>query len=292
MRLRPGTLLMLPALVYLTTFFVGPVALIAYYSLGRKPSVFSPVATDRLGLEQYQQVLDPTFLSSFVSTLQIAVLGTLGCLVVGFPLAYWAALHLSPRARALVLVLLLVPFWTNFLVRTLGWAVLLSGEGVVSQALQDLGHPPLAFLDTRGAVQLGVVYNYLVYLVLPVFVALERTDPAQREAARDLGAGRWRTFRDITLPSAAGGVAAGCLLVFIPLCGDYITASVLGGAKGTMVGQLVAGQFLGAQNWALGSAMAVSLVLAVLLVVGLATAASLVVRAVARRRRYVRVAGP
>jgi spermidine/putrescine transport system permease protein len=283
---------MLPALAYLLAFFVAPTAAIAYYSLGYKPSVFAPVATDRLGLGQFRQAFGATFASSFLSTVQIAVLGTLGCLVLGLPLAYWAAVHLSPRARSAVLVLLLVPFWSNFLVRTLGWSILLSADGLPSAAWQALGHAPFAVLDTRAAVQLGVVYNYLVYLVLPVYVALERSDPALREAARDLGAGRWRTFRDVTLPSASTGIAAGCLLVFIPLCGDYITASVLGGAKGTMVGQLVAGQFLGAQNWALGSAMAVALVLVVLATVGAAALVVVGVRAVVRRRRRVVVPGP
>ena len=280
---------MLPALAYFVLFFVLPVGLVAVYSLGYKPSVFAPVATDRLGLDQLRTALGPTFLSTFTTTLQIAVIGTAGCALVGFPLAYWAAVHLSPRARTVVLVLLLIPFWSNFLVRTLGWAVLLSPEGWVSGLVQALGQPPLQVLDTRGAVQLGVIYNYVVYFVLPVYVALERSDPAQREASRDLGAGRWRTFRDVTLPASAQGISAGCLLVFIPLCGDYITASVLGGAKGNMVGQLVAGQFLTAQNWALGSAMAVLLVVLVLVAVSLAAVAALGLRTVVRRRRRVLV---
>ncbi len=138
--------------------------------------------------------------------------------------------------------------------RTLGWLILLQPNGPLSGVLQDLQliGGPLDVLDTREAVQFGVVYNYLPLMIFPLFVALDRLDPALREASKDLGASRWKTFRQVTLPLAMPGVVAGLLLVFIPLTGDYITAAVLGGAKGNMVGALVASQFNTAQNWALG----------------------------------------
>src|SRR6185436_10609764 len=165
-----------------------------------------------------------------------------------------------------LLGLTIVPFWTNFLVRTLGSLILLQSKGPLSGILQDLHliSNPLDVLDTKSAVQLGVIYNYLPLMIFPLFVALDRLDPALREASKDLGANRWRTFRQVTLPLAMPGVVAGLLLVFIPLTGDYITASVLGGAKGNMAGALVATQFLAAQNWALGSAMAVMLIFVIL----------------------------
>jgi spermidine/putrescine transport system permease protein len=213
--------------------------------------------------------------------------------LIGFPFAYWLAVKVPPRWRGLLLGLTIVPFWTNFLVRTLGWLILLQANGPVSGVLQDLHliGGPLDVLDTREAVQLGVVYNYLPLMIFPLFVALDRLDPALREASKDLGANRWRTFRQVTLPLAMPGVVAGLLLVFIPLTGDYITAAVLGGAKGNMVGRLVASQFDTAQNWALGSAMAVILILMILGSVAVFAAIGLVARALVRRSRRVELMG-
>lgn len=291
---RSGVLLLIPGIAYLVLFFLVPVGFIAYYSLGYKPALFGTVATDRLSLDRYKEALGPTFLATFTNTLQIAVIGTLSCLVIGLPVAYWAARHLGPRSRQVVLALILLPFWTNFLIRTVGWVVVLAPGGWLSHLLQaaHLTSHPLDVLDTRGAVQLGVVYNYVVYMILPIYVAFERTDPALREAARDLGATRWRAFRQVTLPQAAAGIAAGLILVFIPLCGDYITATILGGAKGNMVGQLVAGQFLGTQNWALGSAVAMLLVVSVLVVTALLAALAYGTLALLRRRRRVVLVTP
>jgi spermidine/putrescine transport system permease protein len=166
----------------------------------------------------------------------------------------------------------LVPFWTNFLVRTIGWQVILSPEGWASTLLQSIGliDGPLAILYTRTAVVIGVVYNYLPLMILPLFVAFDRVGPALREASKDLGANKVRTFMRVTLPLAQPGIIAGVLLVFIPLMGDYITATVLGGARGNMVGQLVASQFQTAQNWALGSAMAVLLMIVIMLTIAVA----------------------
>ena len=146
---------------------------------------------------------------------------------------------------------------------------------------------PLAVLYTRTAVQIGVVYNYLPLMVLPIFVALDRMDPALREASKDLGAGRWRTLWQVTIPLSSPGIASGLLLVFIPLMGDYITAVVLGGARGNMIGQLVATQFQSAQNWALGSAMAVLLIVVILATVAVAAILVLLARAILRARRRI-----
>lgn len=292
-RLRaPQGALALPAWVFLLGFFVAPVALVVWYSFGYKPGLFGTHANDVLSLDRYGEALDATFLRTFWNTLRIAVVGTLICLVVALPFAYWLAVKVPARWRGLLLALVLVPFWTNFLVRTLGWQIALSPEGFASSLLQSLGREgPLDVLYTRGAVQLGVVYNYLPLMLLPVYVALERTSASLREASRDLGADRWRTLRDVTLPLAFPGIASGCLLVFVPLMGDYVTAAVLGGAKGNMVGQLVASQFQTAQNWALGSAMAVVLVLFTGGTVLLVSLVVLVVRTLVRRARHVDLAG-
>ncbi|HVD70742.1 MAG TPA: ABC transporter permease, partial [Actinomycetota bacterium] len=221
--------------------------------------------------------------------LQISILGTFICLLIGFPFAYWLAVRVNPKWRGLLLGLVIVPFWTNFLVRTIGWRILLAPEGPVSGILKAIGirDAPLAVLDTRFAVQLGVVYNYLPLMILPLFVALDRLEPALREASKDLGASRWKTLRQVTIPLSMPGIVAGTLLVFIPLTGDYITAAVLGGAKGNMVGRMVADQFLVAQNWALGSAMAMVLIAMILLTVGLFALIGLAARALIQRNRRV-----
>lgn len=264
--------LLLPAAALLVGFFLIPVGFIVFYSFGYKPGLLKPISTDRLSLDQYVAALDSTFLETFKNTIIIAILATVICLVIAFPFAEWLAVHVPARRRLLVFGLLLVPLWTNYLLRTIGWQITLSGDGWLSHLLisAHLAQGPLELLDTRFAVQIGIVYNYLVYMILPIYVTLDRLSPAYREASRDLGATRWGTLRQVTLPLARPGIIAGCLLVFIPLMGDYLTATVLGGARANMVGQLVATQFLTAQNWALGSASAVILMAATLMTVGAA----------------------
>lgn len=278
-----------PTWAYLVFFFIIPISMVLWYSFGYKPDLFTAHSNDTLSFSRYAQALEPTFLSTFTNTLQIAGLGTLICLLIGVPFAYWMAVKVPAKWRGLLIALVLVPFWTNFLVRTLGWQIMLAPEGFVSDALQNMGITggPLDILYTRAAVQLGVVYNYLPLMILPLFVSMDSAGNSLREASRDLGANRWRTMWQVTLPLAMPGVIAGCLLVFIPLMGDYITASVLGGAQGNMVGQLVANQFNSAQNWALGSAMAVLLMVFTLLTVAIVGGIYLIIRAILRFNRRV-----
>lgn len=265
-RLRlPGYALAIPAWAWLATFFIAPVGVVFWYSFGYKPGLFGTHANDRLSFDRYLEVLTPTFFDTFVATMWIALAGTALCLVIGGPIAYWMAIKSPPSWRGLLLALVLVPFWTNFLVRTIGWQVILAPEGWASQAAQAIGLPAFDILYTRAAVLLGVVYNYLPLMILPLYVAFDRVGESLREASRDLGANRLRTFWRVTLPLARPGIIVGVLLVYIPLMGDYITATVLGGAKGNMVGQMVAAQFQTAQNWALGSAMAVTLIIVIVL---------------------------
>ena len=267
----PGALLF-PVWAYAVFFFVIPVAIIFYYSFGYKPDLFTPVATDVLSLDQYQAAMSGTIFSTFLSTLQISITGTLACLAISVPFAYWLAVKVSPGRRNLLLALVLVPYWTNFLVRTLGWQITLSPQGYLSNFLQTIGvrEGPLDVLYTALAVQIGVIYNYLPLMILPLYVAMDAAGKDLRDASYDLGAGKWSTFFRVTMPLAMPGVISGCLLVFVPLNGDYVTAAVLGGAEGTMIGQVIANQFNTAQDWALGSAMAVTLMLTTAVVVAVA----------------------
>ncbi|MCE0509706.1 ABC transporter permease [Microbacterium aurugineum] len=264
--------LAIPAWVWLLVFFVAPIGMVIVFSFGYKPSIFATHALDHLSFDRYLEALSPTFFSTFLNTLWIGILGTLLCLVIGAPVAYWIAVKAPPSKRGLLLALVMVPFWTNFLVRTIGWQVILAPEGWLSQLLQGIGviPGPLDLLYSRGAVLLGVVYNYLPLMILPLFVAFDRVSGPLREASKDLGANSATTFLRVTVPLARPGIIAGVLLVYIPLMGDYITATVLGGAKGNMIGQVVASQFQTAQNWALGSAMAVLLIIVIMISIAVA----------------------
>ncbi len=284
--------LAIPSWVWYVGFFIVPVMVIVWYSFGYKPPVNAgqgPIGTDHLSLQNYRDALSDTFFRTFQNTLRVAVIGTALCLFIGFPVAYFIAVKVPAKWRGLMLGIVIIPFWTSFLIRTIAWRIVLAPEGFFSHWMQTMGFrdSPIRFLDTREAVQLGVVYNYLPLMIFPLFVALDRLDPALREASKDLGASRVKTFVQVTLPLAMPGMVAGLLLVFIPLAGDYITASVLGGAKGNMVGALVATQFLAAQNWALGSAMAILLIFVILATIGFAAVIALAIRAVLRRMRSV-----
>ena len=201
----PRFTLAVPSWAWYLLFFLLPLAIIVVYSFGYKPgtTASSSIGLDRLSLDNYRTALgDEIFASTFAATLRVATVGTLLCLAIGFPVAYLLATRVSARWRPLMLALLIVPFWTSYLLRTFGWRLVLAGRGFPSQILQDLGilQSPIAILDTRVAVQIGVVYNYLPLMIFPLFVALDRLDPALREASKDLGAGRVRTFFQVTLP--------------------------------------------------------------------------------------------
>jgi len=200
-----------------------------------------------------------------VRTLEFAALGTGLCLAVALPVAYFLARKVRARTRGLLVALLLIPFWTSFLIRTLAWRTLLAADGPVRDALVALHlHRGLLFvLDTPTAVKIGIVYGYLPLMALPLLVAFERIPPATAEASKDLYAGRLRTFLHVTLPLARPGLAAGILLTFVPMTGEYVIPSLLGGDRGVLMSGLIGEQYLQAQNYPLGSAMAV-LVLAVL----------------------------
>lgn len=294
-RLRwPRFSMAIPAWVWYIVFFVVPLIVIVVYSFGYKPAIGtsqSSIGLDRLSFDNYGKIFSATFRLTFVATMRVAIIGTVLCLLVGFPLAYFLATKTTPRFRGILLGLVIIPFWTSFLLRTFAWRILLAANGPLSVFLQDIGviKGPFAILDTRGAVQLGVLYNYLPLMVFPLFVALDRLDPALREASKDLGANRVRTFFQITVPLAMPGIISGLLLVFIPLAGEYVTPTVLGGAKGLMAGGLVASQFLEALNWSLGSAMAVVLILLILGMVAVFGLIGWIVAKIIRSRRKVQI---
>ncbi len=207
-------------------------------------------------LENFRYLWDPLYGDVFLRTFGLAVFGTTATLLVGFPFAYYLARY--ARHKTLLLLLVIIPFWTSFLIRTYSWLIILSPDFPLFRWLRDAGitSEDFSLLYTREAIYIGVVYNYLPLMVLPLYAALERMDWSLVEAAQDLGDGPLRAFRRITLPLALPGVIAGSLLVFIPLTGEYLIPAILGGNKTAYTGTLIAQQFSEAHDWPLGSAIA------------------------------------
>jgi spermidine/putrescine transport system permease protein len=212
-------------------------------------------------LDNYTRAIEPLYLKVLWNSVLIAGITTLLALLLGFPAAYFIA-NLSAKWRTVALVAVVLPFWTNFLIRTYAWIVLLNTEGPANQALvaSGLRDEPLQVLYTRGAVVVGLLYAYLPLMILPLYAAIERLDPQLREAAANLGAGPFRTFRDVTLPLTLPGVITGCIFVFVPSIGNFIVPELLGGGKSVMVGNLIRDQFLKARDWPFGSVLALSVI--------------------------------
>jgi spermidine/putrescine transport system permease protein len=216
-------------------------------------------------LDNYRDLLHPLYGRIFGQSLLLAGMTTGMCLALGFPLAYYIA-RLPPRRQALWLIFIMIPFWTNFLVRTYAWIFILRTEGLLNTVLMQLHliSTPLDLLYSNQAVLLGLVYGYLPFMVLPLYAAIERIDPALIEAAWDLYADRWSLFRRVLIPLTKPGIIAGCVLVFIPSLGAYLTPDLLGGARSMMVGNLIQHEYLVARDWPLGSALSIVLMFIVM----------------------------
>ncbi|MEN9228614.1 MAG: ABC transporter permease [Gloeomargarita sp. HHBFW_bins_205] len=250
-------LLITPTL-WLGVFFVLPLGLLVVYSFLTSQG-YGNVAWQWTAAN-YLRLGNPTYLEIFLRSVALAVGTTVACLVLGYPLALWLVTQPRPR-RTVLLLLVIIPFWTNFLVRTYAWMVLLGQQGVINSLLLHLGliREPLNLLFTPLAVGIGLVYGYLPFMVLPLYSTLEKFDFTLVWAAQDLGANFWQVFYWVLLPLSARGITAGCLLVFIPAVGSFIIPDLLGGAKSLMVGNLVQSQFLKTLDWPLGAALSVAL---------------------------------
>jgi spermidine/putrescine transport system permease protein len=263
----PAPVLVAPAAFWYAAFFVIPLGFILVFSF--LTSADYGGVDFKFSLDNYPRLFsDPIYVRIFVNTLGMAFSGTLLCLLVGYPLAYFLATR-AGRWKNLFLVMLIVPFWTSFLTRTYAWLILLSDNGPLAHLLQraNLLHGDLNFLYSYKAVLMGIVYNYLPLMVFPLYVSLERLDKRLLEAAKDLGAGRLRAFRRVTVPLTMPGILTGCLLVFIPLMGEYVIPSILGGAKSFMIGNLIGDEFVSAHDWAFGSALGMSVIVLLLVLI-------------------------
>jgi len=241
-----------PGMLWLVLFFLVPLLIMAAYSL--MPRGTYGGVQPGFTLQHYRRFFDPLYLAILQRTLVWSLVCTAVCLLLGYPVAYLVAR--AGRWRAALLFLVVLPFWTSFLVRTFAMIFLLRDSGLVNNVLLRLGliDAPLTLLYTPFAVLLGLVYGFLPFMILPIYASLEKLDPTLLEAAETLGATPLAGFRRITLPLSLPGVVAGCFLVFIPAMGSFLTSDLLGGAKQLMIGNLIQNQFAAARNWPFGSA--------------------------------------
>jgi spermidine/putrescine transport system permease protein len=260
---RTAYWLLTPGFLWSVVFLVIPLMVVGVISCATRGTYGGMIW--QFSLENYRDLWHVLYARIFGQSLLLASLTTVVCLVMGFPLAYYIA-RMSPRWQAIWLLLIMIPFWTNFLVRTYAWMFILRTEGLLNTVLLGFGviTAPMELLYTDRAVLIGLVYGYLPFMVLPLYAALERLDPTFVEAARDLYADRWSVFWRVIVPLAKPGIIAGCLLVFIPSLGAFLTPDLLGGARSMMVGNLIQHEFLVARDWPLGSA--ISLILMIMVV--------------------------
>lgn len=259
---RRGLLLALPSYVYLVFFFALPFLIVFVYSFATRSRTGRTVL-EGWNLDSYARLTEPIVRDIALRSLGLALVTTVICLVASYPFAYFIATR-GPALRNILLVLVMIPFWSNFLVRTYAWRVLLGSNGPISQLSQFFGGDEIRILFTNTAVLIGLVYGFLPFMVLPLYASLERMDWNLVEAARDLYASGWTAFRKVTLPLSMPGVVAGSILVFIPSLGAYVTPALLGGARTTLLGDYIVGQFLSARNWPYGSALSVAVMVVML----------------------------
>ncbi|MBN1136926.1 MAG: ABC transporter permease [Anaerolineae bacterium] len=245
--------LLSPSLFWLIVFFVLPLVIVFVYSfLKRGP--YGDIRWE-FNLQNYVRFFDPLYLKIFLRSFKIAAITTVVCFLLGYPMAYWLATR-PKKWRNTLLLLIMIPFWTNFLIRTYAWILILQDTGLVNQFLLNLGiiGKPLSLFGTETAVIIGLVYGWFPDMVLPCYAALERLDFSLVEAAEDLYANEFRAFLRVIFPLSLPGVVAGSILVFVPSLGAYITSDLLGGAKSVMIGNVIQSQFLSVRDYPFGSA--------------------------------------
>jgi spermidine/putrescine transport system permease protein len=255
--------LLLPAGAWYLIMLVLPLVIVVIYSFGTRArnGGYEPAFV----FDNYARAISKA--DPFIQSLQMSIAGTIGCLLVGLPLAYFLAMR-AGRNKSTLLLLLVVPFWTSFLIRTYAWLIILGPNlGLAGQIETIFGIPDVQILGSSFAVLLGLVYGYLPLMVFPLYVTLERMDRTLIEASKDLGAGRWSTFRQVTLPITLPGLVTGSILVFIPMMGEYVIPQLLGLGRTYLMGNALVTDFLEARNWPSGSARAVLLILVMIVTI-------------------------
>ncbi|HEU4429877.1 MAG TPA: ABC transporter permease [Myxococcota bacterium] len=257
---RTGTLLLLPLVAWALLFVVAPAAIMLAYSFLERGTL-GGVQWERVTLENYAGVGNPVYLRIVLRSILYAGITTALCLAAGYPVAYLIG-RASSRYRNLLLMAVMIPFWTSFLIRTYAWVTILKSQGFLNSSLLGLGliDRPFEMLYTPGAVIVGLVYTFLPFMILPIFTSVEKLDGALIEAALDLGAGPLRAFSRVIVPLTSPGISAGVLLVFVPALGIYAVNDILGGGRVDMIGNIIENQIKGnARNWPFGAALGTAL---------------------------------
>ena len=253
-RLR-GTALVLPGVAWLGLFFVVPLAIIFIVSLGHRDAL-DRVDLSNPSLDNYARVFDPVFLPTFLRSIRFAGIVTILSLAIGYPIAYWISRY-GGRRKALLLILVMLPFWTSYLIRTYAWQIILRDNGVLNSILQAVGltHQPIILMNTDISVILGMTYGFLPFAILPLFVSIDRLDSNLIAAGRDLYASGRSVFLHVTLPLTMPGIIAAALLTFIPAIGDFVTPDLLGGPQTTTIAKVIQELFLEGRDWPYGAAL-------------------------------------
>lgn len=254
--------LLFPAGLWYALLLVAPLLIVVIFSFGirARSGGYQPAFV----LDNYVRAIEKS--QPFVESLQMAIGGTIGCLLVGLPLAYFMATR-AGRRKGLFVLLLVIPFWTSFLIRTYSWIIILGPDLGLAGQIEAFTGVNVQILGSTWAVLIGLVYGYLPLMVFPLYVTLERMDRTLIEASKDLGAGRWATFRQITLPIALPGLVTGSILVFIPMMGEYVVPQLLGLGRTYLMGNALVTDFLESRNWPQGSARAVLLILVMIVTI-------------------------
>jgi spermidine/putrescine transport system permease protein len=255
-------LVLWPTAIWLVSFLLVPLLILLVLSLGSRDTLGRVTLT--LTTDNYFRFFHPPYFFVLWRSLLLAFQTTVICLGLGIALAAWLAFCVPKKNQLWLLFLFLAPLWTSFLLRIYAWMIILRPTGLAANMLSVCGiHTQSSFLYSYGAVLLGLVYNYLPYMVTPIYAAFGKMDLGLLEAACDLGASPWRSFTHVTLPCNARGIVAGCILVFVPAFGDYVTPDLMGGAKTMFIGNLIQNQFLSVRDWAFGSAVSSILIVIV-----------------------------
>lgn len=247
-----------PYVLWMVLFTIVPIILVFFYS------VIAPGGGFSLTLSHYARVFEPLYLAVIWRSIRLALISTVLCFLLGYPVAMILAGSPDKQQFSLI-VLFVVPMWMNFLARTYAWMSLLETNGIINTILGMLGMKPAAMLYTSGAVVLGMVYNYLPFMVFPVFTVLRKLDPSLVEAAEDLGANPLRTFLGVTFPLSLPGVLSGVTMVFMPSVTTFAISQLLGGGQFTLIGNLIEQQYLRTYDWGFGSALSIILMIIILI---------------------------
>jgi spermidine/putrescine transport system permease protein len=263
---------LIPGGVWLLLLFVTPLIFLLALSFGYTDDLGEAIYGTRL--DNYERLIDPAYVPVLLRSVGFALAAVVLCLLIGYPVAYYIAIF-GGRWKNVLIALVVLPFFINYLIRTYAWIAMLGDDGLVNGVLDT----SIRFINTPWAVVGGLVYGFLAFMILPIYAALDRMDPSLIEAGKDLYGGPWETFRHVTWPHSVGGVLAGSVLVFLPAVGDFVAASLLGGPEEVMIGNLIQQQFQASDNWPFGAALTVAMMTVLLILM------SFYLRASAREAR-------